>query len=63
MINYWIQNIEGLVEQLLINGTQFLNSIEGYEYGKFVHILDLEENKIDINCLSTSTNCSVTYSL
>ena len=48
MINYRVQNIEALVERLKINGVEILNEIETYEYGKFVHILDLEGNKIEL---------------
>lgn len=48
MINYRVQNIEGLVEQLRMDGIQILDSIESYDYGKFVHILDLEGNKIEL---------------
>jgi predicted enzyme related to lactoylglutathione lyase len=48
MINYQVQNIEGLVEKLKKNGVKFVDSIETYDYGKFVHILDKEGNKIEL---------------
>lgn len=48
MINYRVQNIEGLVKKLKENGVTILDKIEEYEYGKFVHILDLEGNKIEL---------------
>jgi len=48
MINYCVENIEGLVEELKQNGVTVLDSIETYEYGKFVHILDPENNKIEL---------------
>jgi len=48
MINYQVQNIEGLVEKLKKNGVNVLDSIETYDYGKFVHILDKEGNKIEL---------------
>jgi predicted enzyme related to lactoylglutathione lyase len=48
MINYRVQNIEGLVKKLRDNGVTILDSIETYSYGKFVHILDLEGNKIEL---------------
>jgi predicted enzyme related to lactoylglutathione lyase len=48
MINYRVQNIEGLVKKLRVNGVAILDSIEEYSYGKFVHILDLEGNKIEL---------------
>jgi len=48
MINYRVQNIEGLVKKLRENGVNIVDEIEEFEYGKFVHILDLEGNKIEL---------------
>jgi predicted enzyme related to lactoylglutathione lyase len=48
MINYKVQNIEGLVKQLKENGVTVLDEIATYDYGKFVHIMDLEGNKIEL---------------
>lgn len=48
MINYRVQNIEGLVKNLEANGVTILDSIETYDYGKFVHIMDAEGNKIEL---------------
>lgn len=48
MINYRVQNMEGLVEKLRKNGVTIVDSIKTYDYGKFVHILDLEGNKIEL---------------
>jgi predicted enzyme related to lactoylglutathione lyase len=48
MINYQVQNIEGLVNKLKENGVTILDSIATYEYGKFVHIMDAEGNKIEL---------------
>jgi predicted enzyme related to lactoylglutathione lyase len=48
MINYRVQNIEGLVKNLKKNGVTVLDEIQSYEYGKFVHILDPEGNKIEL---------------
>lgn len=48
MINYRVENIEALVEELKKNGVTVVDSIETYEYGKFVHILDPENNKIEL---------------
>lgn len=48
MINYRVQNIEGLVRKLKENGVTVLDDIVAYEYGKFVHILDPEGNKIEL---------------
>lgn len=48
MINYRVTNIEQLVDTLRNNGVTILDSIETFEYGKFVHIMDLEGNKIEL---------------
>src|SRR6476661_1923215 len=48
MINYLVQNIEGLVSKLKEEGVTVLDSIASYEYGKFVHIMDNEGNKIEL---------------
>lgn len=48
MINYRVQNIEGLVQKLKANGVAILDSIQTFEYGKFVHIMDGEGNKIEL---------------
>lgn len=48
MINYRVQNIEGLVKKLRENGVVILDSIETFDYGKFVHIMDPEGNKIEL---------------
>lgn len=48
MINYRVVHLDQLVEQLRKNGVKILDSIETFEYGKFVHILDSEGNKIGL---------------
>jgi len=48
MINYRVQNIEGLVQKLRENGVTIVDDIVSYEYGKFVHIMDPEGNKIEL---------------
>ena len=48
MINYRVQNIEGLVRNLRERGVTIVDTIEIYEYGKFVHIMDPEGNKIEL---------------
>jgi predicted enzyme related to lactoylglutathione lyase len=48
MINYRVQNIEALVKNLKTNGVTVLDEIESSEYGKFVHIMDSEGNKIEL---------------
>ena len=48
MINYRVENIEALVEQLKEEGVTIVDKIEDSDYGKFVHILDIEGNKIQL---------------
>jgi predicted enzyme related to lactoylglutathione lyase len=48
MINYRVDNIEVLVEQLKNAGVTIVDKIEDSDYGKFVHILDAEGNKIQL---------------
>ncbi len=48
MINYRVENLTELVSQLKNEGVTILDNIETYDYGKFVHILDAEGNKIQL---------------
>ena len=48
MINYRIENLVELVGQLKLEGVTIVDTIETYDYGKFVHTLDLEGNKIQL---------------
>jgi predicted enzyme related to lactoylglutathione lyase len=48
MMNYLVENIEALVDELRANGVTIVDEIATYEYGKFVHILDPEGNKIEL---------------
>jgi predicted enzyme related to lactoylglutathione lyase len=48
MINYRVENIETLVAGLKKEGVTVVDTIETYDYGKFVHILDMEGNKIEL---------------
>ena len=48
MINYRVENLEALVEELKKEGITILDNIESFDYGKFVHILDPEGNKIEL---------------
>jgi predicted enzyme related to lactoylglutathione lyase len=48
MTNYRVENITALVEQLKTEGVTVLDEIETYPYGKFVHIMDMEGNKIQL---------------
>lgn len=48
MINYRVEDLEWLVEELKKEGVNVLDEIESFDYGKFVHILDPEGNKIEL---------------
>jgi predicted enzyme related to lactoylglutathione lyase len=48
MINYRVENLEALVEQLKNEGVTIVDKIEASDYGKFVHIIDVEGNKVEL---------------
>lgn len=48
MINYRVADLEALVEELKKEGITVVDKIETYDYGKFVHIIDMEGNKIQL---------------
>ena len=48
MINYRVDNLEALVEELKKEGVTITDTIQTFDYGKFVHIMDMEENKIEL---------------
>lgn len=48
MINYRVANLTQLVNDLQKGGITILDTITTYNYGKFVHILDIEGNKIEL---------------
>lgn len=48
MINYRVQNMEGLVEKLKNEGVTVCDEIASYDYGKFVHIMDADGNKLEL---------------
>jgi predicted enzyme related to lactoylglutathione lyase len=48
MINYRVENLEALLGQLKNEGVTIVDKIEDSEYGKFVHIIDVEGNKVEL---------------
>ena len=48
MINYRVQNLEGLVKKLKANGVTIIDTIATYDYGKFIHVMDSDGNKIEL---------------
>ncbi|RFZ84554.1 VOC family protein [Mucilaginibacter terrenus] len=48
MINYRVENLTALVEELKKENVTIVDQIAEYDYGKFVHILDPEGNIIEL---------------
>lgn len=48
MINYRVENLSALINELKNNGVDVVGEIEEFEYGKFAHIMDPEGNKIEL---------------
>lgn len=48
MINYTVQNIEALVKNLRENGVTIVDEMQTFDFGKFIHIMDAEGNKIEL---------------
>jgi len=48
MINYLVEDLEALVVELKAAGVTVLDEIESSEFGKFVHVLDPEGNKVEL---------------
>lgn len=47
MINYRVQNLEKLIDNLRADGVQIVGEIETFDYGKFAHVIDPEGNKLE----------------
>jgi len=48
MINYTVDNLEALVNELKKEGVTILDEMVNDDFGKFIHILDLEGNKVEL---------------
>ncbi|HEY0434021.1 MAG TPA: VOC family protein, partial [Chitinophagaceae bacterium] len=48
MINYRVENMASLLAELKNNGVTIVDTMQSVDYGKFVHILDPENNKIEL---------------
>lgn len=48
MINYRVDNLTALVDQLKGKGVTIVDTLESYDYGKFIHIMDIEGTKIEL---------------
>jgi predicted enzyme related to lactoylglutathione lyase len=48
MINYRVENLEALVAELKKEGVSLADTIQTFDYGKFIHLMDIEGNKIEL---------------
>ena len=48
MVNYRVENLVDLVQELKAEGVTILDEIDDTEYGKFVHILDPDGHSIEL---------------
>ncbi|MBL0336858.1 MAG: VOC family protein [Chitinophagaceae bacterium] len=48
MINYRVENLEALLAQLRKDSVTIVDTVETADYGKFIHIMDIEGNKIEL---------------
>ena len=48
MVNYRVADLEALVEELKKEGVTIVDKVEASDFGKFVHIIDMEGNKIQL---------------
>lgn len=48
MINYRVEDLSNLITELKKNGVTIVDTMQTYDHGKFVHILDAEGNKLEL---------------
>ncbi len=48
MINYRVIGLDQLLERFKNNGVTVLDTIQRYEYGNFLHVMDPEGNKVEL---------------
>lgn len=48
MINYRVENMDALIAQFKKDGVTICDTVETASYGKFLHIMDIEGNKIEL---------------
>jgi len=66
MINYRVHDLVALKKQLEAEGVEICDEIESFEYGKFLHIMDSEGNKIELwepvdSVFTKSSEGKITY--
>lgn len=48
LINYRVNDLKGLLEELRGAGVQIVGEIQEFAYGKFAHVMDPEGNKLEL---------------
>lgn len=48
MLNFRVDNMHEMLDVLKKHNVQIVKDLEEFDYGKFVHILDLEGNRIEL---------------
>lgn len=48
MINYRVQNLDGLLERFKLNGIELIGEVQEFEYGRFAHLMDPDGIKIEL---------------
>jgi len=48
MINYRVDNMDEMLEQLRANGVEIIQGLESHENGKFAWIMDPDGNKVEL---------------
>lgn len=48
MINYRVHKLDELLMNLKNNNVTIIDTIESFDYGRFVHIMDIDGNKIEL---------------
>lgn len=48
MVNYRVNDLDRLIDELKKSGVTITDTVQSVEYGKFVHIMDIEGNKIEL---------------
>ncbi len=48
MINYRVADLTALVEELKASGVTLTDTLQPTDYGKFIHIMDIDGNKIEL---------------
>ena len=48
MINFRVDDMDALLDQLRLEGIEVVSEVQSFEYGKFVHILDNDGNKVEL---------------